>query len=238
MSWRERARSRILRRKGAQTRAIPYPESAISALVAALRSCPRSWTDHYFTAQNLIDANRPKEALDVFGPDLIPNFKDDAQALCEYASFWTRQGTNTESALAALDMASRLETIRVFERSQAASIYLKMGMPERAEAIFGPSYCQTITDDPIALYYYASFWGFRNQHLDTALEAAERSCKLDEGRPRNWATLGRILVSFNRLEEALAALDKAVSLERSQQSKAQHEPLRKQILEALERRKK
>jgi tetratricopeptide (TPR) repeat protein len=110
-------------------------------------------------------------------------------------------------------------------------------MLDRAKEIYGTEHLAKIKDDPQALYYYSSFWGYHGKNLTSALEAAELGCQIENENPRQWAAMAQILKGLDRYEEALEAVDKAISLEKFKEDKEQHAPLRKQILEALGKKK-
>lgn len=110
-------------------------------------------------------------------------------------------------------------------------------MQERAEEFYGPEYPSKISDDPKALNLYASFWGYQEKNLPSALKAAERACQIDKDNPRQWSAMARILMGLGRHEEALKALDRAISLEKYKDDKERHEPIRKQLLEAPGKKK-
>jgi tetratricopeptide (TPR) repeat protein len=211
-------------------------ESAVPALVKALSLSPSTWINQRGAAQALAKINKPEEALQVFGPEYLPYIKNDAGALSRYADYWIKENKNKESTIEALEMAIRIEELIPFDRHSLAFTCVRAGLLERVEEFYGPEYLSEIYNDPQALNYYASFWGYQEKNMSSALEAAELACKLDKDNPRIWTTRARILMTLGRNEHALMALDKAISLEKYKEDKERHEPMRKQILEALKKK--
>ncbi|MCJ7580083.1 MAG: hypothetical protein MUP98_06060 [Candidatus Aminicenantes bacterium] len=212
-------------------------ESAVPALTRALSLSPRTWINQWQAAQALAKIDKPEEALQVFGPAYLPHIKDDADALSQYADHWIKEDKNRESAIEALEMAVRLENLSPLDRHYLAYAFVRAGQSERVEEFYGPEHLPKIVNDPRALDYYASFWNFQEKNMSSSLEAAELACKIDKDNPRPWTTRARILMWFGNNEHALMALDKAISLEKYKEEKEKHEPMRKQILEALGKKK-
>lgn len=214
-------------------------DSAVSALETASRISPRSWLRQRQAAELLVKINRPDAALAVFGPSYLPSLGEDASALCEYARFWmVDTKMNKESAMEALEKASRLKSLTMWDRNRAASIFLSVGKPDRAEAIYGAEYLKTIAGDAEALFRYAQFWMYLNKNLNTALEAAQQACQLAKDNHEAWAVLSQLLVIHDRLEDALTAIDNACRLAKSKKTAEKYETSRKQIRAALEKRRK
>ena len=63
------------------------------------------------------------------------------------------------------------------------------------------------------------------------------ACKIDKDKPRPWTTRAQILMNLGNYEHALMALDKAISLDKYKEEKDKHESMRKQLLEALGKKK-
>jgi len=211
-------------------------ESAVSALVKALSLSPSTWINQRGAAQALAKIDRPEEALQVFGPEYLPYIKNDADGLSRYADYWIRENKNKESAIEALEMAIRIENLSPLDRHSLAFTCVRAGLLEEVEEFYGPEHLKKITDDPRALDFYASFWGYQEKNMSSALEAAELACKLDKDNPRLWTTRARILMTLGRYDHALMALDKAISLEKYKEEIEKHEPMRKQILDALKKK--
>jgi len=212
-------------------------ESAVPALTQALSLSPSTWINQWQAASALAKINKPEEAVKVFGPAYLPHIKENVDALSRYADYWIKENKNKESAIEALEIAIRLENLPPLDRHSLAFTFVRAGLPDRVEEFYGPEYLSNITNDSRALNFYASFWSFQDKNMSSALEAAELACKIDKDNPRPWTTRARILMYLGSHEHALMALDKAISLEKYKEEKEKHEPMRKQLLEALGKKK-
>jgi tetratricopeptide (TPR) repeat protein len=212
-------------------------ESAVPALTRSLTLSPSTWINHWNAAKALDRIKKPEAVLKVFGPAYLQTIKEDAFALSQYAQYWISKNQNKQSAIEALEMAVRLENLSPSDMRSLVYSLIRAGMLDRAKEIYGTEHLAKIKDDPQALYYYSSFWGYHGKNLTSALEAAELGCQIENENPRQWAAMAQILKGLDRYEEALEAVDKAISLEKFKEDKEQHAPLRKQILEALGKKK-
>lgn len=213
-------------------------ESAIPALTKALRASPNLWTNHFQAAHLLARLKKPEAALEVFGPEYLPHIAEAADGLTAYAQFWHNQGTNKESALEALEMALRVKDLPPWQMSQVAFGFVMAGRSERVEEFYGPDFMVKIGADPLSLYLYASFWYHRGGNFVSALEAIERACAIKKADVRNWTIRARLLAALGRPADALKALEMATSLDKYQSAQEEHEQLKKQISEALDKLKK
>lgn len=212
-------------------------ESAVPALTRALSLSPSTWTNHWRAARALARIKNPEAVLEVFGPAYLPNIKDDALALSQYAEYWIRQNSNRQSAIEALEMAVQLEILSSYDLLSLAYAFVQGGLQQKVEEFYGPEHLSRIMDDPRALNFYASFWGRQKKNLFSALKAAERGCQIDKENSRQWSAMARILMGMEKYEDALKVLDKAISLEKYKEDKEKHEPMRKQLLKALGKKK-
>ena len=213
-------------------------ESALPALIRALRTSPSGWTNHWGAAQLLAKLKRTDPALEIFGPAYLPNIAEDADALAVYANFWNEQKTNAASALEALEMALRVKDLPAWELSNIAFGFTRAGRPERVDEFYGPDILAKIGDDPRSLLFYAGFWYRQGRNLPSALTAIERACEIKKGDSQNWLMMARILMLLDRPKDALRSIDQAISLDKYQDSKEEHESFRKLILDELDRVKK
>ena len=213
-------------------------ESAIPALIRALRTSPVGWTNHWGAAQLLVKLKRPELALQVFGPDYLPHIAEDVNALAVYANFWSDQNTNQASAFEALEMAMRIKDVPSWELSNIAYAFVKAGRPDRVDEFYGSDRLAKIGDDPMSLLYYAAFWHRQRKNMPSALAAIERACKIKKDESRNWQIKARILLSLDRSADALKSVDQAIALDKYGDAKEELESLRKLILEDLEKLKK
>jgi tetratricopeptide (TPR) repeat protein len=177
--------------------------------------CRQTLADFYFTA------GKPEKALEIFGPEFIKTPGVRAYDLTWYARFWVQKKQNTESALEAVEMAvkSAAGTADIIDQMafrSAAEMFFQLGKPDRALQIFGPSYIQGRTYDPILLSEYARFWAQKKTNLESALAASEAAVKLKELIPLNrgshWITLSSVYLALGRLEDARRAAEKALEV--------------------------
>lgn len=213
-------------------------ESALPALVQALRASPINWTNHWGAAQILAKLKRPELALQVFGPDYLPLIAEDVDALAVYANFWSDQNQNQASALKALEMALRVKDVPSWELSNIAFAFIKAGRPDRVDEFYGPDRLAKLGDDPMSLSYYAAFWRRQGRNLSAALIAIERACRIKKDDYRNWQTQAWILMYLDRPAEALKSVDQAIALDKYGDAKEELESLRKSVLEDLKKLKK
>jgi tetratricopeptide (TPR) repeat protein len=77
-------------------------ESVEAAADLAAKTAPASqWYTLSTVAGIYNKLKKPEKALAVFGPEFIKSHGDDQNILSSYASFWSRQGANLDSALEA-----------------------------------------------------------------------------------------------------------------------------------------
>jgi len=132
-------------------------------------------------------------------------------ALRDYADFWVRKNTNTESAEEMMDFAVKLKPDSTYILRSAVTIYVKLDKVEKALDIYGPEYIKNYMDKSNTLYSYARFWANLGKNLESALEAAQKSVELAPSA-YNWDTLSRVYEKSNNYSEALKAQEKAVKL--------------------------
>jgi len=77
-------------------------------------------------AQIYLDAGAPEKALAVYGPEYMKQNEKSGPLLSRYAQFWTQQGTNLESALAAAKKVTELTPEAYSGYSSLAQVHLKM----------------------------------------------------------------------------------------------------------------
>jgi tetratricopeptide (TPR) repeat protein len=153
------------------------------------------------------------KAEEIYGKD----FMDDQVAmlgynLMDYANFWVEQKENTESAVAMAEMALKLKPDNTYIIQQAASIYCKQGLMEKALAVYGPDYIGKYMDKASTLSSYGRFWANQGQNLDSALAAAKKSVALSPDEAYNWDGLGQIYLKLKKYDEAIEAAKKALDL--------------------------
>ncbi len=186
----------------------------------------------YSAADFYIRAGLPDKADEVYGPAYAEKFKDDAQALVYYAAFWARQKKHPES-LAAAEAAVRLKPDDANILEMAAQTFIAWDKKDRALAVFGPSAAAKIGDDAMGLNNYAWFWAQQGTNLESALAAVQKSIALED---RDWSedTLAVVLLGLGRLDEALAAVNKAMAIS---STPVRYKETEKKIKDAIEKKK-
>ncbi|RPJ00057.1 MAG: hypothetical protein EHM31_08945 [Candidatus Aminicenantes bacterium] len=207
-------------------------DGAVRAMKLAMDLQPDSPYSAYSAANFYIRAGFPDKADEVYGPAYAEKHKEDAQALALYASFWARQKKHPES-LSAAEAAVRLNPDDANILQMAAQAFIAWDKKDRALDVFGPSAAAKIGEDAMALNNYAWFWAQQGTNLESALAAARRSIALDD---RDWTedTLAVILLGLGRLDEALAAVNKAMAIS---STPSRYKETEKKIKDAIEKNK-
>jgi tetratricopeptide (TPR) repeat protein len=207
-------------------------DSAVRAVELAMDLRPDDFYAANTAAQFYIQAGLPEKADEVYGPAYAEKFKNDAQALAFYATFWGRHKRHPES-LSAAEAAVELKPDDPNILSLAAQAFVMWDKKDRALAVFGPSVVPKLGDDSMLLNNYAWFWAQQGTNLESALEAVQRSIALDD---RDWSedTLAVILLGLGRLDEALAAVNRAMAIS---PAPSRYKATEKKIKDAIEKRK-
>jgi tetratricopeptide (TPR) repeat protein len=131
-----------------------------------------------------------------------------------YSSFWAQQKDNLEGAREAIELAMMIKPDNSRYKSVAAGIYLKMGLEDKAMAVYGPKFVEEKKDEGMDLYSYASFWSREEKNLESALLAAQRAVELS---PRHyiWNALSTVHWKMKDFNKAVEALDQALELQPS-----------------------
>ena len=206
-------------------------DSALKAVDLAMDLQPDNAYTAYSAAGFYIRAALPEKADAVYGPAYAEKHKDDAQALALYASFWSQQKKHPESVSAA-EAAVRLKPDDPNILQMAARALIAWDKKDQALAVYGPATAAKIGDDALSLNSYAWFWAQQGTNLESALAAAQKSIALDD---RDWTedTLAVILLGLGRLDEALAAVNKAMA---NSSTPSQYKDTEKKIKDALAKR--
>jgi tetratricopeptide (TPR) repeat protein len=207
-------------------------EDALRAMKLAMDLQPDSIYAANSAAGFYIRAGLPEKADEVYGPAYAEKYKDDAQALALYAAFWARQKKHPES-LSAAEAAIRLKPDDPNILQMTAQTFLAWDKKDRMLAVYGPSAVAKIGDDAMGLNSYAWFWAQQGTNLESALAAARRSIELDD---RDWTedTLAVVLLGLGRLDEALAAVNKAMAMS---STPSRYKETEKKIKDAIEKNK-
>ncbi|MGD0781785.1 MAG: hypothetical protein ABSA30_02880 [Candidatus Aminicenantales bacterium] len=212
-------------------------DTAVPALVRAASEPLMPWMNKWRAAEILDKAGRSAEAEKVLDPSCLESFAGDSSALTEYARFWANRKTNPQTVLRALAMLESLPRLEWVDRNQAAWIYLQLGRNDKAEAIYGPAYLATILGDASKLVYYSQFWFYNRKNLNSALEAARTAVRVAPSQAAGWGVLADLLQIDSKIEEARQAIEKAVSLAKSQEDRDRYEKRKSEIFDAAEKRK-
>ena len=186
----------------------------------------------------------PARAEEEYGKDYFDGIVSSwVSYLMEYADFWIEQGKNLDSVEARADLAVKMAPAsQWFTLQTVAGIYVKLKKPEKALAVFGPTFIQKNMTDGAVLGNYASFWSGQGEkqeglNLESALLAARKAVELSSGQQYN-STLARILYQLKRYQEALPYAEKAYELTKSKGYPiAEYEKLLKDIKGAIAKEK-
>jgi tetratricopeptide (TPR) repeat protein len=212
-------------------------KSAIPALVRAAKLSPRTASEQRGAATALVEANRADLVPEIFGPAYLSSIADDADSLIVYAEFWLERKQNQASALAAMDMMSRLPKIDWFHRSRGAYCLGRNGFPDRAEKLYGADYLQGIlSGDAMPLIRFAEYWKFQNKNLEWALKAARAACRAEPQSAEAWSILAETLVAQGQLADALGAMEKAVKFERNSDQREKYQKRCAEIRNSLSKK--
>lgn len=184
-------------------------ESAEQALRTAIQVYPENTSARQSLADFYLKAGKTDEALAVFGPEFVKTPKLAGSALTMYARFWTQKKTNLESAAAALDMALAQSPDDAYVRQGAATVFMTMGKPEKAEEVYGPAFMKD-QDDAYAKGSYARFWAGHKRNLDDALAAARWAVDSNPASILR-SYLAAVYQAMGRLDDARAALLEALA---------------------------
>ena len=186
----------------------------------------------------------PARAEEEYGKDYFDGIVSSwVSSLMEYADFWIEQGKNLDSVEARADLAVKMAPAsQWFTLQTVAGIYVKLKKPEKALAVFGPTFIQKNMTDGAVLGNYASFWSGQGEkqeglNLESALLAARKAVELSSGQQYN-STLARILYQLKRYQEALPYAEKAYELTKSKgYPTAEYDKLLKDIKDAIAKEK-
>jgi predicted Zn-dependent protease len=101
-------------------------ESAVAMAELAFKLQPDNAYIRRQLASVYLRTNKEDKALDIFGPGYASSLSNDPSGLSGYASFWSRQGKNLESALEAAKKMVELKPNTNYYWSTLSDVYLKM----------------------------------------------------------------------------------------------------------------
>ena len=112
----------------AEEERLKHPDAGRGMLVVTSSGGPGAGAYTYLltAARILIDADQKERAMAVFGPEFLKNHMDETTVLSGYATFWSGQSLNTESALAAAKKGVELSPDAYRGWSTLSQIQLKL----------------------------------------------------------------------------------------------------------------
>jgi tetratricopeptide (TPR) repeat protein len=96
--------------------------------------------------------------------------------------------------------------------SIAARYFMELGLPDKAQAVYGPEYMARNAKNASALSQYAIKWSMQWKNQELALPAAKMVVELTPENYTAYSSLAQILEKLNNYPEALKAAEKAVAL--------------------------
>ncbi len=148
----------------------------------------------------------------VYGKEFIENKVSSlGYSLIAYATFWSQNGGDMESAIKMGETALKLDPESAYFIGQVAGLYVKANQLPKALQMYGPAYSRKAAKDATALYQYAGFWARQEKNLDDALVAAKKALEL---MPTYYIynTLGQVYQKMKNMPEAIKAAEKALEL--------------------------
>jgi thioredoxin-like negative regulator of GroEL len=211
-------------------------ESAQGALEALLRLKPDSLLYRSMAAEAYLKAGQTERASNIFGPDFLARHPQEHSVLYDYGIFWIQKNANMESAVPALIKAIRESPRNWNDQLRAAMVLSRANKSPVILSVIGPDYLPHIKDDPAALCGYAQFWLRKNENLASALEAAQAACGLEKNSADVWSTLAELFLANAKPGEALAVIDKAMSLANIKNTLERCTGIKMKIQDALQKK--
>jgi tetratricopeptide (TPR) repeat protein len=147
-----------------------------------------------------------------YGKDFMENkVQSLGYDLIGYATFWSQNGGDMESAIKMGETALKLDPESSYFLGQVAGLYVKANQLPKALQMYGPAYSRKNAKDATALYQYAGFWARQEKNLDDALVAAKKAL---ETMPTYYIynTLSLVYQKMKNMPEAVKAAEKALEL--------------------------
>jgi len=223
-------------------------DDAEKKLLLAIQIDPVSPRARDILAGLYLDSAKTEKALEIYGPGFLKKSEVSAYNLTQYARFWITKKQNTDSALEALESSLKLalasaDTMNSYAIQNAAALFALAGKAERVLDFYGPEYIKTQWDVPTSLSNYARYWAGKKTNLESALAASERALSLKEvqvlNMPFHWSTRAAVYQAMGRLEEAKAAMEKAVEFSvNSGMNQEYYKTQLKKIQDEIDKKKK
>lgn len=135
-----------------------------------------------------------------------------AYNMVDYARYWIGKDENKDSALAMVEMALTLQPDSTDIVQQAAGVYLKMKMDDKALSVYGPAFARKYEANPDVVSTYGIFWSRQGKNLESALAAAQKAVELKPSVYYLWTRLSGVQNKLGNGAEAIRAMEKAVEL--------------------------
>lgn len=152
-------------------------DSVESAADLAAKIAPNSqWYTLRTVADIYLKLKKPEKALAAFGPDFIKQNGNDQSILASYAAFWSRQGTNLDSALEAARKSVEL-TSDYYNNYTLANILFKTKKYDEAL-----KYAEKAVElvKPMAVKYE----GFSTQQYEKLVKDIKDAIAKEKGEPQ------------------------------------------------------
>jgi tetratricopeptide (TPR) repeat protein len=186
-------------------------------LTEKIAKLPPETPDPYFLqnrAELLWLKGDKAKAEEIFGKGFLSDQKSSiAYLLSSYAGFWNDRGANLDEAVEAVELAVKILPENPYFRETAATIYGKLGKPDKALEVFGPEYVKKNPDKSNALYAYAWYWNQQGKNLESALEAVRRLIEI-QPQLTYFDIQAQILLKLKSYDEALKSAERALALAR------------------------
>jgi tetratricopeptide (TPR) repeat protein len=156
-----------------------------------------------------------ENARELYGKEFLSGRIDGfANDLVDYADYWMERKENTESAVAAAQLAVRIDPDKSLIRQRVVRAYLKAGEVAKSLEVYGPAWVaqKAAEKSDTELMSFARFWFYLNQNTEGALDATKKAIEIDPKAPFNWALLAEIHLKMGDRAMAIAASEKAVEL--------------------------
>jgi tetratricopeptide (TPR) repeat protein len=146
-----------------------------------------------------------------YGPDYVNRvLSSTVSALQGYAQFWAVQKKNMDSAIRAVQLGLDLRPDDPYTAYSAATFYVRAGLAEKADEVYGAAYAEKHKEDAQALALYASFWSRQKKHPESA-EAAEAAVRLQPDDPNILEMAAQTFIAWDKKDRALAVFGPAAA---------------------------
>jgi tetratricopeptide (TPR) repeat protein len=160
----------------------------------------------------MLKGDKPK-AEEIYGKAYIERQASFlAYNMLDYARYWIGKNENKDSALAMVEKALTLQPDTTDIVQQAAGVYLKMKMDDKALSIYGPAFARKNWANPDVISAYGSFWSRQGKNLEDALAATQKAVELKPSVYYLWTRLSGVQNILGNSAEAVKAMERAMEL--------------------------